>query len=190
MLGDGAEARAVVGERKVVIDGLRHADDAEFVAALFGEGVDFGGGVLGVVATDVVEVADVVRFEDLEDAVEVFGLLHLVAAGTEGGAGRVTEGAESLLGLGGEVDELFVQNALDTIEATIDFDDFVLMLERFRDHPGEASVDDGGRTAALRDEKIANERRRHGSERVEKWVVGSPTPLGNTENPPLPAHPC
>ena len=190
VLGDGAEAGAVVGQGKVVVDGLRHADDTEFVAALLGEGVDLGGGVLGVIATDVVEVADVVRFEDLEDAVKVFGLLHLVAAGAEGGAWGVAESAEGLLGFGGEVDELFVEDALDTIETTVDLDDFVLMLEGFRDHPGEAGVDDGGRTAALRDEKVANEGRRHGSERVEKWVVGSPTPLGNTENPPLPAPPC
>ena len=67
---------------------------------------------------------------------------------------------------------------------------FTRPLRQLRRSASEAGVDDGGRTAALRDEKIANERRRHGSERVEKWVVGSPTPLGNTENPPLPAPPC
>ena len=42
--------------------------------------MDFVSGVLGVITADVMEVADVMSFEDLQDAVEVFRLTHLVAA--------------------------------------------------------------------------------------------------------------
>jgi hypothetical protein len=155
VLGDGTEAGAVVGQREVVIDGLGHADDAELIAALLGEGVDLGGGVLGIVAADVVEVTDVVGFEDLEDAVEVLGLLHLVAAGAERGARGVMQGAEGLLGLRGEVDQVLVEDPVDTVQGAVDFRDVILMVEGFGDDSGEAGVDDGRGAAALRDEKIA-----------------------------------
>ena len=108
MLGDGAVTWAVVGEGQIVVDRLRHADDAEFITALLSEGIDLRRGVLGVVATDVVEVTDVVRFEDLEDAVKVFLLLNLVAAGPEGSTRGVLEVTQGLLGLFGEVNQLLV----------------------------------------------------------------------------------
>ena len=108
VLGDGAVTWAVVGEGQIVVDRLRHADDAEFITALLSEGIDLRRGVLGVVATDVVEVTDVVRFEDLEDAVKVFLLLNLVAAGPEGSTRGVLEVTQGLLGLFGEVNQLLV----------------------------------------------------------------------------------
>ena len=68
VLDHRAIARAAIGVRQVVVDGLGHADHAHFVAALDGFLVDLVGGVLGIVAADVKEIADVVRLEDLERA--------------------------------------------------------------------------------------------------------------------------
>src|SRR5260370_39026463 len=45
---DRAVARAIVGVRQVVVDGLGHADDAHLVGALDGFLVDFMGGILRI----------------------------------------------------------------------------------------------------------------------------------------------
>jgi len=100
----------VVGDGKIVVDRLRHADDAKFIALRLGEFGNLVGGILGIVAADVEKVTDVVRFEDLEHAIEISLFLELVATGAESGAGGVLEGADLLLGLGGEIDEILVQD--------------------------------------------------------------------------------
>jgi hypothetical protein len=69
------EARRVVVEHQVVVDGLGDVDAAQRVAGLgrfFGHDAD---GVAGVVAADVEEVLDLVRLEHLE---------HLAAVGQVG----------------------------------------------------------------------------------------------------------
>src|ERR1051325_1561331 len=82
--------------REIVVNGLRHADDAHFIAALHGALVDFIGGVLGIVATGVKEVANVVGLQNLEHSLNIgvsaLGLLlevQLVSASAERGGGRV-----------------------------------------------------------------------------------------------------
>src|SRR5690606_6220930 len=70
ILDHAAVAGAVVGGGQVVVDRLRHADDAELVALFLGELGNLVGGILRVVAADVEEVADVVRLEDFEHALE------------------------------------------------------------------------------------------------------------------------
>ncbi len=158
---DGAVAGAVVGDGQVVVDGLGNADDAEGVALFLGELGDLVGGVLGIVAAGVEKVADVVGLEDLEDAFKVGLLLELVAAGAEGGAGGMLEGADGLLGLRREIDEVFLEDAEHTVQGAVDLFDFIV-VERFGDHAGHAGVDDGRGAAGLADQGITYEFFGHG----------------------------
>ena len=146
----------MVGEREIVIDRLRDADDAELVALRLRELGDLVGGVLGVVAADVEEVADVVRLEDFKDAVEIGLLLELVTAGAEGGAGRVLEGADLLLGLGREVDQVFLENTEHAVERAVNLLD-ALMVERFGNDAGDAGVNDGGGATGLAHQNVSYE---------------------------------
>src|SRR5205807_4089305 len=68
VLGGAAVAGAVVGARQVVMHGLGHADDAQFVPLPGGEAVEAGGGLHRLVAADEEEVADVVGAADVEQA--------------------------------------------------------------------------------------------------------------------------
>ena len=149
-------AGRVVGDGEVVIDRLRHADDAELVALLLGELGNLVCGVLRVVAADVEKVADVVRLEDLEDAFEVLLFLEFVAAGAEGGAGGVAEGADLLLGLGGEIDQVFLQDAEHAVQRAVDFLD-ALVVQSLRDDAGDAGIDDGGGATGLAHQNISYE---------------------------------
>src|ERR1019366_1079030 len=101
-------------------------------------------------------VPDVVRLEGLEHALEVLLLLELVAARPEGRPGGVPEGADLLLGLGGQVDEVLLQDAEDAVQAAVDLLDG-LMVEGLGDNARDTCVDDGGRAARLTDEYVSNE---------------------------------
>ena len=92
--------------------------------------------------------------EHLEHALEVALLLELVTAGAESGAGGVFEGADLLLGLGREVDQILVQDAQHAVERAVDLL-YALMVQRFRDDSRDARVDDGGGTAGLAHQNIS-----------------------------------
>jgi len=62
------KARAVVGDRQVVIHGLRHMDGLDRIAHLFRKLRHFQAGVSGIAATVVEKVADVMRLEHLDQA--------------------------------------------------------------------------------------------------------------------------
>ncbi len=83
-------------------------------------------------------------------------LLELVAHGAEGGAGRVAEGADLLLRLGGEVDQVFLQDAEHTVEAAVDLL-YPAMVERFGDDARNAGINDGGGAAGLAHQDISYE---------------------------------
>ena len=108
-----------------------------------GEFGDLVGGVLGIVAAGVEEVADVLRFEDLEHALEIRLVLQLVAAGAKGRAGSVAETANGLLRLRSEIDEIFVEDAQHAVERAVNFLDTV-MVQRLGDDAFDAGVNDGG----------------------------------------------
>ena len=150
-----AVAGAVVGRGQVVLDGLRDADDAEVVGLRGRELTQLGGGLLGVGVADVEIIADVVCLEYLERALVIGGLLQLGAAGAEGRAGREAEAADGLLRLGGEIDEILVQEAEHAVERAVDFLN-AGMVERFGDNAGDAGVDDGGGAARLADQTVTD----------------------------------
>ncbi len=158
---DAAITGAVVGTGKVVIDSLRNTHDAHFVAPLSGFEMDFVGGILGVIAAGVEEVTYVVGFKDLEQAVHIssglFGFLfevEFVAARAEGRGRCVPETLNVTRFLVVEVDEFFIEDAENAIEASVDFLD-AFMMTSFLDHACDACVDHGGGAARLGDEKIS-----------------------------------
>ena len=83
----------MVSAEQVVVDGLRNTHYAAVVANLLHVLRDLVASIHGVVAAVVEEVTNVILLEDLKDAlvigVVLVGVLHLVAAGAEGGGGGV-----------------------------------------------------------------------------------------------------
>ena len=93
----------------------------------------------------------------LEEPVHVLsGLLwllleiDLIPAGSQRGGGRVSQAVNGPLLLIIDVNEFLVQNAQDAIRAAVDFFD-AIMPARFLNDARQTGVDDGRRTARLRD---------------------------------------
>jgi hypothetical protein len=156
VLDHAAVARAVVRAGEVVVDRLRDADDAQLIALLLRQLGDLVGRVLGVVAADVEEIADVVGLEDLDDALEVLLLLELVAARAERRARRVAERPDLLLRLGRQVHHVLLEDAEDAVQAAVDLLDR-LMVERLGHDAGQARVNDGGGAARLTHQDVTYE---------------------------------
>jgi hypothetical protein len=140
----------VIGVRQIVVDGVGDADHAHVPCTGLGLLVSLVGGVLGVVAAGVEEVADVVGLEDLEQTVHVLaGLLgvlleiNLVTAGAERGGGSVTQALDRAGLFIQKIDQIFIENSIDAVGAPINFLD-ELMPARFGDHTGNAGVDHDG----------------------------------------------
>lgn len=72
ILGGRGKARAVVRANEVVVDGLRHADDAALIADLGHITADLGAGVHGVVAADVNKALDLQLVQDPKDLFKNF----------------------------------------------------------------------------------------------------------------------
>ena len=142
----GTVAGAVVGDGKVVIDGLGDTDDAEIVALFLGKLGDLVGGVLGIVAASVEKVADILRFEDFEHALEIGLVLELVAASAESRTGSVTKTTNGLLRLGSEIDEIFVKNSENAVERAVNLFD-AIMIECFGHNAFDTGVNDRGRAS-------------------------------------------
>ena len=126
--GDRAVAGRVVEQRElgvaqVVVDRLGHAGGHQVEPALVRELAHLVGRVLRVVAADVEEVADVVGPEDVDDALEVLVLafLELVPAGADAaGRRRGAQEGDLLLGCRREVEQFFLEDALDAEVSGVD----------------------------------------------------------------------
>jgi hypothetical protein len=158
VLGDRTETGAAVGDRQIVVDGLRHVDGLDRVAHGFGQLGHLEAGVGRIAAAVVEEVADVVGLEDFDQAL-VFALvgfqaLHLEAAGTEGAGGGGTQRGDVGVGFLAGVDQVFGQRADDAVAAGVDGADLVGMLAGGLDDAAGGGVDDGGDAAGLRIERI------------------------------------
>ncbi|GBE09471.1 hypothetical protein BMS3Abin12_00015 [bacterium BMS3Abin12] len=153
ILGDRAEARAVVGDREVVVDGLGDADAGEGVAHLLTQLGDLAGGVLRVVATVVEEVADVVRLEYLDQAFVLGTILlearQLVACRPKGATRGVAQGGDGLRRFPAGIDQVLGERTDDPVAPGIDLADAVLVPARGLDDAAGAGVDDGGDPAGL-----------------------------------------
>ena len=156
VFNDAAVSGAVVGDGEVVVNRLCDSYDSHFIA--LGRGVVgyFVGGVLRIIAAYIKEEAYVVRLEHLYYAREILFAPELVTAGAEGGPGRVAQAAHRLLGFVGEVDELFVQNALHSVEGAVNFL-YAVVVEGFRYYAREARIYDGRGAAGLRYQNVSSQ---------------------------------
>ena len=111
-LGRRAEAGAMIGAEEVVIDGLGDMEDEKVVILGHGDLVDNVGGLGRVVAANVEEVAHVVRLQDVEHFLAL-GLGGLFANRAQRGGGGPGDLEQIAPGLGGQVDQILAQDALD-----------------------------------------------------------------------------
>ena len=151
---DRAVAGSVICCDEVVIDRLWNTNHTQCIATLLGQLGNLVRGVLGIIATGIKEVADIVCLEYLEHTVVVFLALELETAGAECGTRSVTKCADRLLGFVGKVDQLLLENAEDAVLTAVDLFD-ALVVERFGDCTGEARVNDGCGAAGLGDQAIS-----------------------------------
>ena len=163
---DRAEAGTAVGVRQIVVDRLRHADTGDRIAQGLADLRDLERGVHGVVAAVVEEIPDVVRFEDLDEAL-VFGAvlleaLQLEARRAEGARRGVLQPADGGGALLAHVDEVFREGADDAVPAGVDLADVLRLLHRGLDDTRRGGVDDGGDTARLGVKSVFPDRLFHG----------------------------
>ena len=127
----------------VVVDRLRHTDAQNVQSPFLSEFGDLVGGIHRVVAADVAEIPHVMSTEHLDDPLEVLLLvfLQLVPAGADrAGRGRGPQQSDFLRILFGQVQQLFLQHALDAVPAGVDRADVVEFPRRL-DQTAEAVVD-------------------------------------------------
>ncbi len=151
VLGHRAEAGAGVRAGEVVVHRLGDADTGHRVAQALADLRDLVGGVLGVAAAVVEEVADVVGLEDLDQALVLGAVLlqalELVACRAERPRRGVAQRGDGLGRLLAGVDELLVECPEDARLAGVDGADGVRVGARGLDDATGGGVDDGGHTA-------------------------------------------
>ena len=87
----GAHSERNTGVSQVVVNRLGNPGGDQIESAIVRQLAHLLGGILRVVAADVEEIADIMRFENVDDAfeVKVLTFLELVAAGADApGRGR------------------------------------------------------------------------------------------------------
>jgi hypothetical protein len=128
-------------------------DGLQWIAERLRQLAHLEAGVGRVAAAVVEEVADVVRLEDLDQALVfapvLFQRLELVPAGAEGAGGRGAQRRDRLGRLQAGVDQLFGQRAEDAVAAGVDGADAIGMPARGFDHAAGGGVDDRSDAAGL-----------------------------------------
>src|SRR5258706_11391229 len=155
---DRPETRAVVGDRKIVVDGLGNAHANERVSELFADLRDLPSGVRGIVAAVVEEEADVVGPEYVDQALVMcpvfIDTFQLVAPRAERATRRGLEPRDRRCGLAAGVDQVLGERTDDAVAAGVDLADAVSVLARGLDHARGTRVDDGGHPTRLSIERI------------------------------------
>ena len=140
------------------------------------------GGVHGIAAAVVEEIADVVGPEHFDQAF-VFGAvlvqpLELVARGAERAARGVAQCGDGFVGFLTGVDHVFGERADDAVAPGVDPADAVAVLARGFQHAASRDIDDGGHPAGLRVESVllhdtspGNERAQARREYQSRWTV-------------------
>ena len=184
VLGYGTKAGTAVREGQVIVDGLGHANAGDWIAHLFADLGYLECGVLGVTAAIVEEVPDIVGLEHFHQPLvfaAVLGqVLHLVAAGAKGPAGGMHQGADSLIGFFGGVDQLFPESPDNAIAAGVYPANLLGMFAGGFNHAAGTGIDDGGYTAGLGIERILDSHL--GLAPPAGWTLGSGSDGG--DNPP------
>ena len=104
------------------------------------------------------------RLEHLEQPVHVLSRLlgvllklNLVAAGAQRGAGCVLEFLDRAGLFLVQVDQVFVEDAINTIQTAVDFLDVVQMPACLLDDTGHAGIDHRSRAAGLGHQQVADQ---------------------------------
>ena len=138
----GAEARRMVGDAEVVVNGLGDADDPDADLLLPEIRGKLLHGVHGVIAADVEESADLPllqRIRDLPvDGIVLVPVRQLIAAGTEYRGGRLPEQLHVVIGEDQcfQVDEMILDQTLDAVDRAEDRVD-LRFLQGFSEHADE-----------------------------------------------------
>ena len=153
VLGRAAEARTVVGDRQVIVDGLRNTDDPQLVPGLAGQLVDLVAGIHGVVAAIVKEIADVELLEALQHR-GIVRVGELPPAGAQGGGGGAGEQVQLLVVKRPQVHQVAGQDALGAEPGPVDSLDLRVSFG-LPDRPQQGAVDHRGGAAAVGNEHVS-----------------------------------
>ena len=123
---------------------------------LLGQAGDLVGRVHRVVAADVEEIADIVGPKHVDHPLEVLLLpfAELVAAGADrAGRGRKPQQRHFFRRLGGKIEQLLLEHALDAMPGPIDGADLTERPGRLED-PLQTAIDNRGRSATLGHDEV------------------------------------
>ena len=142
----------MVVNHKIIVDGFGDMDGAQRIAMRLGLLRDDADRVGTVVAADIEEAADLVRPQDVENFLAIFDV-RLVARRAERGGGRAGHEFEIVGRLLRQIGEILVDDSAHAVKRAVDALDLT-KFARFQHGADQRLVDDGGRTAALRDENL------------------------------------
>ena len=154
ILGGRSVAGAVISAKQIVVNGLGNAHHTAVIAHGLHVVVDLVAGIHGVVAAVIEEVADIMLFEYLQNALVIgvvqLGIGDLVAAGAESRGGGVLQKPQLLGILQPHVKQAVIQHALDAVLCAQHLGDGA-GLQRRVDYAVGAGVNHRCRTARLAD---------------------------------------
>ena len=175
VLGDRTEARAAVGQRQVVVDGLGHVDGGQRVTQRRRQLTDLEAGIGRIAATVVEEKSDVVRLEYRDQPFVFtaigFQRLELVAARAEGARWRRAQRGNGLCRLLRGIDQVFSQSTQDAVAPGVHGADAVGVPACRFDHAASRGVDDGGNATGLGIESIFKRHGKVSSVRLWRWML-------------------
>ena len=159
-----AEAGAVVRSEKIIVDGFGDTHHTALIAHRCHIAADLVAGIHGIVSAVIEEIADVILFEDLQDAfvvlVILFRICHLVAAGAEFGRGGMQKKAQFFGILFIHDIKLVIQDTLNAVGRPINLRN-LRGIQRSTDHAVGTGVDDGSGTAGLTENAGTDQLFRH-----------------------------
>jgi hypothetical protein len=171
VLGGGAESRAAIGDRQIVVDRFGDADAGYRVSHLLADLRHLVRGVHGIVAAVVEEIPDVVRLEDLDQTLVFRAVLvdtgKLVARRTECAARGISQTPHGRGALLAGIDHVLGQSPDDAVPSGVELADLVLVLARGFDHTASGGIDDGGDAAGLGIEGVLFDWASHWFSRLE-----------------------
>ena len=188
--GAGEEARRggvagrVVRTGEIVVDGLRNADDRQSLVHVVRAYGDLLGGLHRPVAARIEERPDVTFPEDRQQPLEIGGR-HGAARAAEGRSWRLSRCHEPTRIDGPQIDEVFRDDAVDPVPRAEERP-YPAEPARLVHETNQAGVDDGGRAAAVRDERIA-EAQRYPRRRRGGWLMSAVTRPPSRANVPAPS---
>ena len=143
---------AVVSAVQIVVDRFGNTHHAALIADGFHVTADLVAGIHRVVAAIIEEIADVILFENFQDALVIgvigFGIGNLIAAGTKLGRRGVKKQLKLFRVLFIHNIQLVLEDALDAMSGAVNFCD-LLRIQSRADHAVGTGVDNGSGAARL-----------------------------------------